>query len=257
MSAAPPPYTSTEERLQQEYGNIVSKGAIAQFVYDGDRLNQHKEERDPQCDVCGFTDECGQGGRALWDTDDGWTLICESCWSEFTNVDESKGEKRKINDKVGRCVALRLGLALDPQKMVHTLSSDSSFVNNSFRFRQIHRSGMSMLRDTVLGTADTGAVGIVRDFTSRAEAEKTQCMFVCPSCVPAHSVPKLFVCTACRLVHYCSRDCQRSDRRRHAPFCLAHPYTVPKSGKEAAASGRDAIGNVCDIAKAEAKANVG
>lgn len=37
------------------------------------------------------------------------------------------------------------------------------------------------------------------------------------------NTPILQQCSACRLMQYCSRECQKQDWRRHKPFCIPAP----------------------------------
>ena len=226
-------HAAAAAELEREYGAIVSKAAILGFLQSGgeERVKQHKEERDPQCDVCGFDRECGNGGRALREVSS-WSLVCESCWTEFTNVDESKGQTRRIADKVGRCIALRLRVGLEPKTLTHTFNPECSFVVNAFRFQQKHSSDMYMTQTTVALSsravdAHAQALTLTRDFSSRRAARRSDALIICPSCTTPIAAAKLRKCSFCALVHYCSRDCQRADRLRHRPFCRAHPAKLP------------------------------
>jgi hypothetical protein len=66
---------------------------------------------------------------------------------------------------------------------------------------------------TLATTRDSAGINVVLAGGAIARAPEQACELCSRSDVP------LFLCSACHLVSYCSKDCQKKDRPKHSPLC--------------------------------------
>ena len=185
------------------------------------------------CDICSHSGEqAGVGGRALKESC-GWTLVCETCWNEFT----CRPDGQRVINNVHRAISLNSRIGVDPSHCKHAFSSDYWFVDNAVQFMQHHCMPASFVEgrrdpDTNRFRMEVTRFQSKRDILRQQQEAKspgsstTPQITVCDWCRERADAAQFKLCDGCRLARFCSKECQRRAWPKHLHTCriYAYPY---------------------------------
>lgn len=174
---------------------------------------RHLDPTMPVCDVCSKSE--GNGGAAVLEDDGTFSIVCQSCWDNFTKVSP---ENRNLENSLF-ILSHVAGIATDPEKIYEWFESTKPFSQN--------------VRDFLVRQGDRTKM-YYAPATGERMSEPTDMYDVserCLGCLGEFPGGTLRVCRGCNMAKYCSKKCQKKDKNRHKKGCREFKKSIKTQNK--------------------------